>query len=275
MEIEAATPAPLEEAQEEEHLLEQPPSSSPGGWRGVGAKAAIVAVGLLMVGSACAGLKSAPGFAATSEELDIIQEVSTSQRNEILERHNVYRCMHGVPPLKWSNSVQRGAEQDVKANGFHHTSREGVGENLAWRSSGLDGEASVDDWYNEIDHTPGKKGAVSQFGGHTGHYTQVVWKGTTHVGCGYHNKVLSCQYSPPGNYGGQFPSNVKTVKKSFSACSNPSSADGPATCATDNGAPCKFPFEYDGKTYSECTSDGHHTDWCYTDDNGGWGHCDC
>lgn len=270
MEIEAASPAPWEEAQEVEHLLEEPANSSPVQWRGVGAKAAIVAIGLLMVGSAFAGLKSAWGSAATSEELEIIQEVSSSQRREILKRHNVYRCMHGVPALKWSSSVERGAERDVKANGFKHTSRDGVGENLAWRSNGYNGVASVADWYNEIEYTPGQQGAVSRFGSRTGHYTQVVWKGTTHVGCGYYNNVLSCQYSPPGNYGGQFRRNVNTVKKSFSACSGQATCDGSA-----NGAPCQFPFKYDGKTYSECTSEGHHQDWCYTDDNGAWGHCDC
>jgi len=43
-----------------------------------------------------------------------------------------------------------------------------------------------------------------------GHYTQVVWSGTTHVGCAAAidascewAQVWVCQYSPPGNYMGQ------------------------------------------------------------------------
>lgn len=40
-----------------------------------------------------------------------------------------------------------------------------------------------------------------------GHYTQIIWPGTTHVGCGISsnrgNDFLVCRYSPPGNVMGQ------------------------------------------------------------------------
>jgi hypothetical protein len=43
----------------------------------------------------------------------------------------------------------------------------------------------------------------------TGHYTQVVWKTTTEIGCGMAtgsaNDYLVCQYSPGGNVIGQAP----------------------------------------------------------------------
>ena len=43
----------------------------------------------------------------------------------------------------------------------------------------------------------------------TGHYTQMVWKGTTEVGCatasGTELTYLVCRYSPPGNIVGQKP----------------------------------------------------------------------
>jgi hypothetical protein len=39
------------------------------------------------------------------------------------------------------------------------------------------------------------------------HYTQVVWKGTTHVGCAIYPSAkwdyLICRYSPPGNVEGR------------------------------------------------------------------------
>ena len=39
------------------------------------------------------------------------------------------------------------------------------------------------------------------------HYTQVVWRGTTHVGCAIYPTrnwdYLICRYSPPGNVGGR------------------------------------------------------------------------
>ena len=48
----------------------------------------------------------------------------------------------------------------------------------------------------------------------TGHFTQVVWKGSQKLGVGFaltgDGKTLYvvAQYSPPGNYMGQFGSNV-------------------------------------------------------------------
>ena len=41
------------------------------------------------------------------------------------------------------------------------------------------------------------------------HYTQLIWKGTTHVGCAVHRArnwdYLICRYSPPGNVDGRAP----------------------------------------------------------------------
>ena len=52
--------------------------------------------------------------------------------------------------------------------------------------------------------------------GETGHFTQVVWKSTKHVGCGIAscggNDLLVCQYSPAGNYDGQYLDNVPAPK---------------------------------------------------------------
>ena len=35
---------------------------------------------------------------------------------------------------------------------------------------------------------------------------------------------------------------------------------------------CKFPFEYNDKTYTDCTKDGgYDSPWCYTENS--WGYC--
>ncbi|KAF8888246.1 CAP domain-containing protein [Infundibulicybe gibba] len=63
-----------------------------------------------------------------------------------------------------------------------------------------------------LDNNPG-------FSSATGHFTQVVWKGTTQVACAVANcgagtifsqasGYVVCRYSPPGNVIGQFPQNV-------------------------------------------------------------------
>lgn len=56
------------------------------------------------------------------------------------------------------------------------------------------------------------------FSGDTGHFTQVVWKNTKTVGCGWkkcnggqgkaNGFYIVCKYDPAGNYQGQFPQNV-------------------------------------------------------------------
>ena len=74
-------------------------------------------------------------------------------------------------------------------------------------------QASIDDWYNEIsDYNFADPG----FSETTGHFTQVVWIGSTEVGCAWIDcnsatapgYFLMCEYSPAGNVIGYFAQNV-------------------------------------------------------------------
>jgi hypothetical protein len=65
-------------------------------------------------------------------------------------------------------------------------------------------------WGNEKRHfTKGTFPNVSNTGKwqDVGHYTQVIWRTTTHVGCGVAtgngNVVMVGRYSPPGNVDGK------------------------------------------------------------------------
>jgi hypothetical protein len=79
--------------------------------------------------------------------------------------------------------------------------------------------------YNdEIDYFPTPYGSASPIMSDFekwGHFSQIVWKGTTHVGCatvmcdqlGNVDSSSSmpftvCNYSPPGNYDGEYADNV-------------------------------------------------------------------
>ena len=65
-------------------------------------------------------------------------------------------------------------------------------------------------WYDEVKNYNYNNPV---FSGSTGHFTQVVWKSSTKLGCGIgvasNNNIYGvCNYSPPGNVQGQFALNV-------------------------------------------------------------------
>merc|ERR1712240_382190 len=86
----------------------------------------------------------------------------------------------------------------------------------AYRSTGSSaqeqGQRSVDSWYSEIKDYKFENPGYSQ---ETGHFTQVVWKGSTELGVGVGQKgskvVVVANYSPPGN-SGQYHDNVPNVQ---------------------------------------------------------------
>ncbi|MFB2897436.1 CAP domain-containing protein [Aerosakkonemataceae cyanobacterium BLCC-F50] len=134
---------------------------------------------------------------------------------EILAAHNKYRSQVGVPPLTWSDTIANSAQQwanHLAATGKFQHSGVRYGENL-WM--GTKGRFSltqmVDAWGNEKkDFIPGQNFPnVSRTGKwqDVGHYTQVVWRNTTEVGCALVSSggrdILVCQYNLPGNFRGQ------------------------------------------------------------------------
>ena len=94
------------------------------------------------------------------------------------------------------------------------------GENIAWGYPSRFGFDSTQAWYNEIVDTEGGLGLTDTMNGPSGealgHYTQIVWKGSTRLGCGVGRATTKnlegdfwvCQYCKGGNYQGQFADNV-------------------------------------------------------------------
>jgi hypothetical protein len=129
--------------------------------------------------------------------------------------HNRLRAQVGTPPLQWSPSLAAAAANYgpplAALNGplMHSPAplRVGQGENL-WK--GTAGAYSLENmlgsWGGESRwFRPGIFPAVSTTGNwaHVGHYTQMIWRTTTHVGCALHRErgwdYLICRYSPMGN----------------------------------------------------------------------------
>jgi uncharacterized protein YkwD len=130
---------------------------------------------------------------------------------EWLQAHNNYRAIHGVDPVSWSETIASSAQDyaDTCPSGHSGSS---YGENLYWATNIRNRAVVVQGWYDENPlydyNNPGWNPAA-------GHFTQVVWKGTTEIGCGFKTgcggdwpNVWVCQYNPPGNYLGQFADNV-------------------------------------------------------------------
>ncbi|KAG0576475.1 hypothetical protein KC19_5G082900 [Ceratodon purpureus] len=135
--------------------------------------------------------------------------------SEYLDPHNAARGVVGAPALSWSaylaDYARAYAETQVsRCVPLTHSHGE-FGENLFWGSAGkawtpLD---AVTAWTDEVaDYDYGRNACKP--GKMCGHYTQVVWKSTTHVGCALVQcndgaDYVICSYDPPGNWIGERP----------------------------------------------------------------------
>jgi hypothetical protein len=117
-----------------------------------------------------------------------------------------------------SGSLSQSHGDLTLPNGFR------VGQNLAIETGSSPAVAAanaVNGWYNEKalwDASSGKAFLKS-----AGHYTQLMWKGSTQVGCALSTGTLNslplvavaCNYSPPGNVTGEanFVANVDAPRR--------------------------------------------------------------
>ncbi len=140
-------------------------------------------------------------------------------RQAMLAGHNRARGDVGVAPIAWSEplaaSARAYAETLARTGRFKHAvqpmgmNREG--ENL-W--TGTRGAYRFDEmighWVAEkrdFANLPVPQSSRTGRWEDVGHYTQIVWRGTTQVGCGFASNMtddyLVCRYAPPGNVFGR------------------------------------------------------------------------
>lgn len=145
---------------------------------------------------------------------------AAEQPQAMLSLHNAHRAKHCVPAMTWSPQLAAQAQAWAAKCAISHSAaneRPGQGESLAWGTGGFaTAQSSASRWYNEISkynfNAPG-------FSNETGHFTQMVWKASTQLGCGVANcngqTYWVCRYGPSGNITnpGQFAANVPKVCK--------------------------------------------------------------
>lgn len=145
--------------------------------------------------------------------------LTAEEMRVLLSLHNETRADVGADPLVWSKGLalyaQSWAEHLASTRcQMEHRPRSGkwkqlYGENLLIGTSGYHGVAeAVREWEREKSLYHGEALNVSNWHP-SGHYTQIVWKGTRHIGCAKaecRGKVIVvCNYDPPGNVLGQKP----------------------------------------------------------------------
>uniref|UniRef100_A0A0D9WV60 SCP domain-containing protein n=1 Tax=Leersia perrieri TaxID=77586 RepID=A0A0D9WV60_9ORYZ len=139
---------------------------------------------------------------------------------DFVNPHNAARAAVGVGPVTWDDTVaayaQSYADQRRGDCQLQHSDTGGkYGENIygggGYGSQWTAGDA-VAAWVNEkqwYDHDSNSCSAPE--GNSCLHYTQVVWRDSTAIGCarvvcdGDDGVFITCNYSPPGNYVGQPP----------------------------------------------------------------------
>ena len=136
----------------------------------------------------------------------------------MLANHNKARQDVGVAALELDEALNRQAlayaEEMARTGMFQHSPRDqrvGQGENLwAGTEAAFSYERMAGAWIDEKRFfTNGAFPDVSTTGNwqDVGHYTQIVWRDTTKLGCGIATGLgrdwLVCRYAPAGNIRGQ------------------------------------------------------------------------
>lgn len=138
--------------------------------------------------------------------------LTVNEKQSILNYHNQVRKNVNIKPLKWSPHLTKQAykwARNLKAQNcsFKHSGSK-FGENLFMGTKGyykvVDAAKS---WEKERPHYRHRQALNSTIVQKAGHYTQMVWRKTTQLGCAKvtcgDNLIVVCNYNPAGNFIGE------------------------------------------------------------------------
>lgn len=152
-------------------------------------------------------------LAATAAHAANLQEA-------MLDAHNKERASLGLAPLTWNADLAAGAaawakhEADTGERGHSKLADRGnAGENIWVGTTGAFGYYEmIYGWLAEKPNfVDGVYPAVRKTNDAPlpGHYSQMVWRNTTQIGCGLatggNSDILVCRYNPGGNKVGEKP----------------------------------------------------------------------
>ncbi|TKY84920.1 hypothetical protein EX895_006000 [Sporisorium graminicola] len=138
----------------------------------------------------------------------------------MLSMHNADRAKHSASALTWDATLASAAAKWAAGCKWQHTPNNPYGQNIAaGTASGFGAKDSCTMWYDEVSQYDF---STAQYSDATGHFTQMVWKGTKRLGCAIQScsasqmglgssgsaQYVVCNYDPPGNVIGQFKENV-------------------------------------------------------------------
>ena len=131
---------------------------------------------------------------------------------QMIRFHNEKRALHeDTGPLTWSDDlavIAQNLANQYDCSGVLYEGYSQYGENLAF---GCGWEDCFALWYDEISLY---NYSIPMYSPDTGHFTQIVWKDSTEVGCGYKScpgwwgYYMVCEYNPKGNMLWSFKENV-------------------------------------------------------------------
>ncbi|GLI70346.1 hypothetical protein VaNZ11_015307 [Volvox africanus] len=164
----------------------------------------------------------------------------------VLDVHNFYRTRHQAPPLEWDEDLAAGSTayaQQLASQGcpLRHSNGRDYGENLLLTQGYPKPDSSctlaVKSWYDEVENYDfnAQQPFADNWPKAVGHFTQVVWKSTSRLGCGvgvadmpiqlgtravYNGgcKIVVCRYRLPGNYANDMAF-LRNVLRNISAMS--------------------------------------------------------